>query len=68
MHSLCKDRITDLFVLVDESIEKRTGRGRIGISKAEIVTLLLWNALTEKQHLLKDIHAWAERYYQSEFP
>ncbi|MCR4277782.1 MAG: transposase [Candidatus Berkelbacteria bacterium] len=68
MHSLCKDRITELFVLVDNTLEKRTGAGRPGLAKSEVVTILVWNALTENQHLLKDIHACMKRHYQREFP
>ena len=68
MHSLCKDGITDLFVLVDNSLVKRTGPGRPGLTKSEVVTILLWNVLTENQQILKDIHAWIKRYYRAEFP
>lgn len=68
MHSLCKNRITDLFVAVDDSVTKTEGPGRPGLTKSEVVTILLWNALTENQYLLKDIHAWIGRHYEAEFP
>jgi len=68
MHSLCTDRITELFVLVDEQIGEEYITGRPGITKSEVATILIWNALVEKQYLLKDIHGWVERHYQKEFP
>lgn len=69
MHSLQKEHITDLFVLVDDLIggqEKRPGRP--GMVKSEVVTILIWNAMVEKQYLLKDIHRLIKRHYLSYFP
>jgi len=68
MHSLQKHHITELFVLVDEQIGTPYTIGRPGLSSSEAVTILLWNALTENQFLLKDIHAWVRRHYAAEFP
>lgn len=68
MHSLQKQHITELYVLVDNQIGKEYKTGRPGLSKSEVVTILVWNALLEKQYLLKDIHGCISRHYASEFP
>ena len=68
MHSLQKEHITDLFVMVDEIIGREKKVGRPGLVRSELVTILIWNALTEKQHLLKDIHSSIKRHYLGYFP
>ena len=68
MHSLQKEHITDLFVMVDDLIGHDRKTGRHGLAKSEAVTILVWNALTEKQYLLKDIHSLIKRHYLGYFP
>jgi hypothetical protein len=68
MHSLQKEHITNLFVMVDEIIGRQKGAGRPGLVKSELITILIWNALTEKQYLLKDTHNLIRRHYLSYFP
>jgi len=68
MHSLEHHHITDLYVLVDDLLPQESSLGRPGITNREVVTLLLFNTLTDFQPLLKDVHAWAKRHYSAEFP
>ncbi len=68
MRSLESHHITDLYVLVDDLLPAESNMGRPGITTREIVTLLLFNTLTDFQPLLKNVHAWAKRYYRAEFP
>lgn len=68
MRSLEHHHITDLYVLVDDLLPQESLVGRPGISTREVVTLLLFNTLTDFQPLLKDVHAWARRHYSAEFP
>jgi|SRR3989344_3267396 len=68
MHSLQKQHITELYVLVDNQLKTSQSLGRPGITKSEVVTILIWNTLTENQYLLKDIHSWVNRHYRLEFP
>jgi hypothetical protein len=68
MRSLQKEHITDLFVMVDELIGRDQKIGRPGLAKSEVVTILIWNAMTEKQYLLKDIHGLVSRHYLKHFP
>ena len=69
MDTLLKEDITDLFVLVDDLLPGRMGPGRPGLlSRGEMVTLLVWNALTEPQGTVKGVWKWARRNYSAEFP
>lgn len=68
MRSLESHHITDLFCLVDDLLPVEREFGRPGITTKEIVTLLVFNTLTDFQPQLKDVHAWAGRYYSREFP
>lgn len=66
------DHITDIYVLVDELLErpeKRTvGRPR-ALSESEVITILLWSSLMPtKQKTVKDIHRWVQLYHEKEFP
>ena len=51
---LQKDHITDLFVLIDNSVPKKLktngGAGRLpNLNNGELVTILVWNVLAIKQ-------------------
>lgn len=68
MRALEKHHITDLYVLVDCLLPAEREFGRPGITTREVVTLLVFNTLTDFQPLLKEVHAWARRHYRAEFP
>lgn len=59
MHVLHKDHIVDIFVWVDDCLPKPLPRSRGGrppaLTTSETVTILLFNALTAPQKLLKNI-------------
>lgn len=71
MQSLQKHHITDLFVIIDDTLVKREkpcgGRPNL-MADSELVTIFIWNALTVKQKNLKEIHKWIKMYHKKEFP
>ena len=71
MLSLQSHHITDLYCLIDDllpSKDKPLG-GRPSLLKdSELVTILVWNALTARQKTLKDIHCCMILYHQQDFP
>lgn len=63
--------ITDIFVLVDDSLpkEKHLTVGRpTTLSNSEIVTIMIWNSLTVRQKNLKDIWKYTLLHLNQEFP
>lgn len=71
MLSLRPHHITDLFVLIDDIISDPPkpygGRPSI-LSNSEVITILVWNALTAQQKTLKTIHRFTLIYLRNEFP
>lgn len=71
MLTLCPDLITDLYVFLDDNLDKlctpHLGRP-ISMSDTEIITALVWNSLTLKQKTLKDIYNSLALYHKREFP
>jgi len=70
MLSLQSHHITDLYVWVDDLInsqEKSVGRPSI-LSNNELITILIWNALTVRQKTLKGIYRWIKTYHKHDFP
>lgn len=72
MRSLQRHHITSLYVVIDDYLATaprtaRTGRPPV-LRDSEVLTILIWNGLTVRQKLLKDIYAWVEREYAGEFP
>jgi hypothetical protein len=70
--SLQRDHITDLFVLVDDSLPKklkhRKGAGRpANLTSSEVVTLLIWNTLAMKQKTLRDVYEYSRIHLGNEF-
>lgn len=62
--------ITDLYVFVDDNLEKlckSAGRPSL-LSNSEVVTILIWNTLIVKQKTLKDIYKWLDQYHRKDFP
>ena len=71
MLSLDNQHITDLYVMVDDLLPQRDhsrGGRPPAVSTSEIVTLLIWNTLTVRQKLLKDIFHWVKRYHHADVP
>ena|SRR3989338_61323 len=71
MLTLQNHHITDLYVFVDDNLEKLCkplgGRPQL-MSDSETVTALIWSSLTCKQKTLKDIHGFLKMYHQKDFP
>jgi hypothetical protein len=78
MNVLRKDNIIDLFVWVDDNITKPvkpiTGKnslrgGRpVGLSSSEIITILIWDGITESHQTLRHVYNWIKREYADCFP
>lgn len=71
MLTLQSHHITDLYVFVDDNLEKvcksKGGRPQL-MSDSELTTALIWSSLTCKQKTLKDIHNFLTMYHQKDFP
>jgi len=72
MRSLQPNHIVDLFVVIDDAVTEpaRTQGGRPKLARdSEIITLLIWNCLTQTaQRTLKDIFKWALMYHHRDVP
>lgn len=69
--SLQSHHITDLYVVVDDLViepPKPKGGRRPALRQSEVVTILLWNALTDPSKTLKQIHETTWRHHLREFP
>jgi hypothetical protein len=63
--------IVDLYFWVDSTLAKQLSgnRGRpVLVSDSEVVTMLIWNTVTLKQHNLKDIFNAVSLYHRKDFP
>lgn len=71
MLTLQNHHIIDLYVFVDDNLEKmckhQVGRPAL-LSDSELITALIWNIFTVRQKLLKDIHKWLLMYHKKDFP
>ena len=70
MNPAHKDYIVDLFVWLDDNLPKnpKTPGRKPALKDSEMLTILLWSALTEHHRRLKDIYNWIGRYYPGYFP
>jgi len=71
MDVLDAEHITNLFALVDEifpKVAKPLGDRPQVLSDAELVSALIWNALSVHQHTLKDTWRWLKRDQKRNFP
>lgn len=69
MHALQRDSIVAVFVWVDDSLPKQVKPGaKSALTDSELVTILIWDGLTEPHQNLKSVYAWIEREYQDYFP
>jgi Transposase DDE domain len=67
--SLQAHHIIDLYCWLDDLVPrcgKRTGRPAL-LSEAEVLTILVWNALALRQKTLKDLHRSAWLYHRQDF-
>lgn len=72
MRGIQKQHIVDVFVWVDDSLPKQVNT-RLGgrpsvLSDSELLTILLWDGLTEPHKNLSSLHAWIGREYCDYFP
>lgn len=61
--------IVDLYYWVDRQLPKetyQTGRPAL-LSKAEVITILIWNTIVLKQKTLKDVHRFMKTYHGNDF-
>lgn len=69
MQALQKQHIVDVFVWVDDSLPKQIQIGRpSALSDSELLTILIWDGLTEPHKNLSSLHAWISREYRDYFP
>lgn len=72
MRAVQKQHIVDIFVWVDDSLVKqennRLGGRPSALSDSEVLTILIWDGLTEPHKNLSSLHAWIEREYLDYFP
>jgi len=72
MSVLNKKDITSLYVWLDNNLPKFNDYAKGGrpskLENSELVSILIWNTLTVRQKLLKDIYSWITMEYDKEFP
>lgn len=69
MRAIQKQYIVDVFVWVDDSLLKQIDKGRpSALSDSELLTILIWDGLTEPHKNLSSIYAWINREYGDCFP
>lgn len=69
MRALQRHHIVDLFVWVDDLVVQPVRPGQKPTLKdSELLTILMWDGLTEPHKTLKSIYTWIERDYRDCFP
>lgn len=69
MRALQRQYIVDLFVLVDDSLPKQIKPGAKSVlTDSELVTILIWDGLTEPHKNLSAVYTWIQREYSDYFP
>jgi hypothetical protein len=70
MNAIQKHHIVDVFVWVDDTLPKSTIRvGRKStLTDSELLTILIWDGLTEPHKNLSSLYAWIKREYNDYFP
>ena len=71
-HALSKQHIVDVFVWVDDHLPKQENKGLGGrpsvLRDSELLTILIWDGLTEPHKNLSSIYRWVAREYPDYFP
>src|SRR5580700_5386126 len=69
MRALQRQHIVDVFVLVDDCLPKQRKPGvKSVLTDSELLTVLIWDGLTEPHKNLSAVYAWIEREYSDYFP
>lgn len=73
MRALSRNNIVDVFVWVDDAVaslpKPLPTRGRKPVLKdSELLTILLWDSLTEPHKTLRNLYDWIVREYEDCFP
>lgn len=69
MRALQKQHIVDVFVWVDDSLPKRVKKGQQPVLRdSELLTILIWDGLSEPHKTLSSLYTWIERDYADYFP
>lgn len=69
MRALSRNNIVDVFVWVDDCLPKRVKPGAVSVlSDSELLTILIWDGITEPHHTLRSLYNWIARDYQDYFP
>lgn len=69
MRALRKDNIVDVFVWVDDNLPKQIKPGAKSVlSDSELLTILIWDGLTEPHKNLSSVYSWIAREYHDCFP
>lgn len=68
MRALQKHHIVDVFVWVDDLVEQPVRRGqRPALKDSELLTILIWDGLTEPHKTLRSLYTWINRDYSDCF-
>lgn len=69
MRALQKHHIVNLFVGVDDLLPVRVHPGRHTVlTNSELLTILIWDSLTEPHKNLSSLYSWIRREYREYFP
>ena len=69
MRALQRDNIVDVFVWVDDTVIQPIKPGQRPVLKdSELLTILIWDGLTEPHKTLRSLYNWIERDYHDCFP
>lgn len=69
MDALQRDHIVDVFVWVDDLLTQPRKRGQQPVLRdSELLTILIWDGLTEPHKQLKEVYDWVKRDYRDCFP
>jgi hypothetical protein len=69
MRALQRNNIVDFYVWVDDSLPKQIKPGAKPIvSDSELLTMLIWDGLTEPHKTLRSLYDWITREYTDCFP
>lgn len=69
MRALQRNNIVDVFVWVDDIVVQPNKRGQKPVLKdSELLTILIWDGLTEPHKNLSAVYSWIQREYADCFP
>lgn len=69
MGALQRDNIVDVFTWIDDTVAQPHRRGQQPVLKdSELLTILIWDGLTEPHKQLKELYDWIRRDYRDCFP